>query len=89
MLIRLTGGDPDQDFATVQADEIQLLVSMSAKEGGIAKYPAHLIDRVIRFHGKTVKDAMVPRTQIVGLERTQQVACLQRQPGRDGGCVPC
>ena len=67
-LIRITGGDPDKGFDTVQADEIQLLVSMSAKEGGIAKYPAHLIDRVIRFHGKTVKDAMVPRTQIVGLE---------------------
>ena len=67
-LIRMTGGDPDKDFATVQADEIQLLVSTSAKEGGIDKYPAQLIDRVIRFHGKIVKDAMVPRTQIVGIE---------------------
>lgn len=72
-LIRLTGGDPDQDFATVQADEIQLLVSMSAKEGGIDKYPAHLIDRVIRFTGKTVKDAMVPRTQVVGLEISDDI----------------
>lgn len=73
VLIRMTGGDPDKDFATVQADEIQLLVSMSAKEGGIDKYPAHLIDQVIRFHGKTVKDAMVPRTQIVGLDLSDGV----------------
>ncbi|MDF1535870.1 MAG: hemolysin family protein [bacterium] len=68
LLIRATGGDPDRDFDTVQADEIQLIVSLSASEGGIAKYPAQLIDRVLAFHDRTVKDAMVPRTQIVALE---------------------
>jgi len=83
-LIRMTGGDPDQDFATVEADEIQLLVSMSAKEGGIDKYPAHLIDRVIRFHGKTVKDAMVPRTQIVGLELSDGVNTVLEVANRTG-----
>ena len=83
-LIRMTGGDPDKDFATVQADEIQLLVSMSAKEGGIDKYPAHLIDRVIRFHGKTVKDAMVPRTQIVGLEVSDDVNTVLEVANKSG-----
>jgi CBS domain containing-hemolysin-like protein len=83
-LIRMTGGDPDKDFATVQADEIQLLVSMSAKEGGIDKYPAHLIDRVIRFHGKTVKDAMVPRTQIVGLEISDDVNAVLEIANKSG-----
>ena len=83
-LIRLTGGDPDKDFATVQADEIQLLVSMSAKEGGIDKYPAHLIDRVIRFHGKTVKDAMVPRTQIIGLDLTDEVKTVLEIANKSG-----
>ena len=83
-LIRMTGGDPDQDFATVQADEIQLLVSMSAKEGGIDKYPADLIDRVIRFHGKTVKDAMVPRTQIVGLEISDGVNTVLEVANKSG-----
>lgn len=83
-LIRMTGGDPDQDFATVQADEIQLLVSMSAKEGGIDKYPADLIDRVIRFHGKTVKDAMVPRTQIVGLEISDDVNTVLEVANKSG-----
>ncbi len=84
LLIRVTGGDPDQDFAIVKADEIQLLVSMSAKEGGIDTYPAHLIDRVIRFHGKTVKDAMVPRTQIVGLEVTDAVERVLEVANRSG-----
>jgi putative hemolysin len=84
VLIRMTGGDPDKDFATVQADEIQLLVSMSAKEGGIDQYPAHLIDRVIRFHGKTVKDAMVPRTQIVGLEISDNVDTVLEIANKSG-----
>ncbi len=84
VLIRMTGGDPDQDFATVQADEIQLLVSTSAKEGGIDKYPAHLIDRVIRFHGKTVKDAMVPRTQIIGLEISDDINSVLEIANKSG-----
>jgi len=84
LLIRITGGNPDKDFATVEADEIQLLVSMSAKEGGIDKYPAHLIDRVIRFHGKTVKDAMVPRTQIVGLELSDGVNRILEVANKSG-----
>ena len=83
-LIRMTGGDPDKDFATVQSDEIQLLVSMSAKEGGIDQYPAHLIDRVIRFHGKTVKDAMVPRTQIIGLELSDEVQTVLDVANKSG-----
>jgi len=83
-LIRITGGNPDQDFAIVEADEIQLLVSMSAKEGGIDTYPAHLIDRVIRFHGKTVKDAMVPRTQIVGLELSDDVNRILEVANKSG-----
>lgn len=83
-LIRMTGGDPDKDFTTVQTDEIQLLVSMSAKEGGIDKYPAHLIDRVIRLHGKTVKDAMVPRTRIVGLEISDDVDTVLEVANKTG-----
>ena len=83
-LIRMTGGDPDKDFVTVQSDEIQLLVSMSAKEGGIDKYPAHLIDQVIRFHGKTVKDAMVPRTQIIGLELSDEVKTVLEVANKSG-----
>lgn len=83
-LIRMTGDDPDKNFSTVEEKEIQLLVSMSAKEGGIDKYPAHLIDRVLRFHGKTVKDAMVPRTQIVGLDISDDVSTIIEIANRSG-----
>ncbi len=73
VLIRATGGDPGRDFDTVQSDELRFLVSLSANEGGIEKYPAQLIDRVLAFQNRTVKDAMVPRTQMVALELTDGV----------------
>ena len=84
VLIRLTGGDPDEDFATIQADELQILVALSAQEGGIDRYPAHLIDRVIRFQHKTVKDAMVPRTQMVALELCEDLGGIIDLADRSG-----
>jgi len=84
VLIRLTGGNPDADFGTIQADELQILVALSAREGGIDKYPAHLIDRVIRFQHKTVKDAMVPRTQIVALDLSEDVDRIVEVTNRSG-----
>lgn len=75
LLILMTGSDPGEDFSAIQADELQILVALSAREGGIDAYPAGLIDRVLRFQSKTVKDAMVPRTQVVALE-------LAEEPGK-------
>jgi CBS domain containing-hemolysin-like protein len=83
-LIRMTGSDPDTDFTTVQADELQILVALSAREGGIDKYPAHLIDRVIRFQHKTVKDTMVPRTAVVALELSDDINRILEVTNRSG-----
>jgi putative hemolysin len=84
ILIRMTGSDPGADFATVQADELQVLVALSAREGGIDKYPARLIDRVIRFQHKTVKDAMVPRTAVVALELFDDINRILEVTNRSG-----
>lgn len=72
-LIRVTGGDPDQGFTSIQADELQILVSMGAREGSIDQFPADLIGRVLKFQEKTIKDIMVPRTQMMALELSQDV----------------
>jgi len=84
LLLRLTGSDPGADFTTVQADELQVLVALSAREGGIDKYPARLIDRVIRFQHKTVKDAMVPRTAVVALEQSDEIGRILEVTNRSG-----
>lgn len=67
-LIQSTGGDPQKDFSTVEADELERQVAMSAAEGGIETLPADLIGKVFRFSDKSVKDIMVPRTGMVALE---------------------
>ncbi len=72
-LIRLTGGDPGQEFSAIKADELQILVSLGAREGSIDQHPADLIDRVIRFQEKIIKDIMVPRTAVAALEISQDI----------------
>jgi CBS domain containing-hemolysin-like protein len=84
LLIRLTGGDPDQDFSTVEADELEMQVEMSAREGGIEKLPASLIGKVFRFHDKSIKDAMVPRTAMVALELEDGAWKIMETANRSG-----
>jgi putative hemolysin len=84
LLLRMTGGGPGPDFETIQSDELQFLVALSAREGGIDRYPAHLIDRVIRFQNKTVKDAMVPRTEVVALELSEKVQRILKVTNQSG-----
>lgn len=83
-LIKVTGGDPEQEFTPAEAEEIELLVASSAREGGIEKYPAALINRVFSFGRRTVKDIMVPRTEVMGIdlnEDVNKVADLARRSG--------
>jgi len=84
LLILLTGGNPREDPAAVKADELQILVALSAREGGIDSYPAHLIDKVLRFQNKTVKDAMVPRTQVVALDLAENAVRILEIIDRSG-----
>lgn len=83
-LIGATGGDPDIEFTPVEAEEIELLVASSAREGGIEKHPAALINRVFSFEKRSVKDAMVPRTEVVGLdieEGEERIVSLLKSSG--------
>ena len=83
-LIRATGGDPEQEFAPVEAEEIEMLVASSAREGGIEKHPADLIDRVFSFGRRTVKDIMVPRTEVVGIDLNEDVGTVADLARRSG-----
>lgn len=72
-LIKLTGGDPTKDFSTIEAEELELLVSLSAREGGIEKQHASIINKVFNLSRLTVKDIMIPRTEMVALELSEDV----------------
>ncbi|UCF30869.1 MAG: DUF21 domain-containing protein [bacterium] len=76
ILIRLTGGDPDQEFSSIQADELELIVSLGAREGSIEQHPADIIGRVLKFEEKAIKDIMVPRMEMVALELSQDAQTI-------------
>ncbi len=83
-LIKMTGGDPSRDFSTVEAAELELLVSLSAREGGIDKHPATIINRVFNLSRLTVKDIMIPRTEVVALEQSEDVNNIIGVSNRSG-----
>lgn len=56
--------------ATVTEDELRLLAVEAADEGEITEIDRDLIDRVFRFGDREVDDIMVPRPDIVAVDRS-------------------
>lgn len=83
-LIRITGSDPERELAGIETDELQVLVSLSAREGGLEEQPADLISRVLKFQERTVKDAMVPRTSVVALDLADKGPSIMEAANRSG-----
>ena len=60
--------------ATVTEDELRLLAIEAADEGEITEIDRELIDRVFKFGDRRVDDIMVPRPDIVAVNRDATVA---------------
>ncbi len=59
--------------ATVTEDELRLLAVEAAGEGEITESDQLLIDRAFRFGDRSVDDIMVPRPDVVAIDRSQSV----------------
>ncbi|HEV3470623.1 MAG TPA: hemolysin family protein [Pyrinomonadaceae bacterium] len=69
--VRLFGLHPSQEHASVYTEEeLRHLVGVSQKGGYIRDEERQLIDRVFEFAGAEVREAMVPRTEVVALPVT-------------------
>lgn len=65
-------------------DEIRQLINVSQKSGHLNEEERRLIDQVFEFSETTVKEAMVPRTEIVGISAAstlEEIALAFRQNG--------
>jgi putative hemolysin len=60
--------------ATVTEDELRMLAIEAADEGEITEVDRELIDRVFRFGDRRVDDIMVPRPDIVAVDRSTSLA---------------
>jgi CBS domain containing-hemolysin-like protein len=69
--VRLFGLHPSQDHASVYTEEeLRHLIGVSQKSGHIRDEERQLIDRVFEFSDAEVREAMVPRTEVVALPVT-------------------
>jgi len=67
------GGRAD---TTVTEAELRMLIGIGAEEGSVTEEEADLLDRVFHFHDRRVNEIMVPRTEIVWLEKDETVRDL-------------
>ena len=66
--VRIFGLHVDSDHASIYTeDEIRQLISVSQKSGHLNKEEEKLINKVFEFSDTTVKEAMIPRTEIVAI----------------------
>jgi CBS domain containing-hemolysin-like protein len=67
-LVRIVGLEAEAEHASVYTEEeIRQLIRISHKSGHLKEEERNLIDKVFEFSETTVKEAMIPRTEIVAV----------------------
>lgn len=84
-IVRIFGLHADSEHASIYTeDEIRQLVKISQESGHLNKEEEKLINKVFEFSDTTVKEAMIPRTEIVAIPFTstlEDIAKAFRQYG--------
>jgi putative hemolysin len=60
--------------STVTEAELRMLIDIGAEEGSVTQDEAELLDRVFHFHDRRVNEIMVPRTEVIWLEKDASLA---------------
>ena len=77
-LLRLLGIEPVEELEhTVSAEELELIVSESERQGALNEAKADLLSRAIAFRTLRAGDAMVPRHEVAALPITATCADLR------------
>ncbi len=63
----------DERHAITEA-ELRMMIDIGAEEGSVGEDEAELLDRVFHFHDRRVNEIMIPRTEVVWLERDETVS---------------
>jgi putative hemolysin len=77
-LSRLLFGSREGLTHTVTEAELRMLIDIGAEEGAVEQEEAELLEAVFRFGDRRVNEIMVPRTEIVWLEKGMAIANLYR-----------
>ncbi len=75
--VRRLGIEPQEELRSVRGlNELDFLFRSSSKEGMIDEESLTLLTRAVRFSQKTAADALVPRTEVLGLSADGMVSDL-------------
>lgn len=77
-LVELGGPEPRQEQMPDVAEHIEALISAGEEEGIIEEQDRRLIQSVVAFGDKTVREVMTPRPNIVGIEVNRPLEDLRR-----------
>lgn len=69
----LNDPEPADEEATSASDDIEALIEAGAEEGLIEQEDKKLIQSVVEFGDKTVRDVMTPRPSIVAIQEDQSI----------------
>lgn len=75
---RLLFGEKPAVTPTVTEAELRMLMRISAEEGAVEEREAALLERVFHFHDRRVNEVMIPRTEVVWLERDSKIGDYYR-----------
>ena len=70
---KLIGGKPVQQ-SLVSDEEIRTMITVGHKEGTVEKTEAELLNAVFEFGDRPVSEALVPRPEVVGIEKGRTLA---------------
>ena len=68
-LMRLFGGGKIPPGPAVTSEEIEYIIEMGTREGVLDEVKEELLNSVLEFADRVVKEIMVPRTRMVALDR--------------------
>lgn len=83
--VRKLGIEPRAELAGVRSmEELELMIRSSGEEGRLDDYEIELLTRAITFTKKVAAEAMVPRVNVVALNRHQPISDLRRISANTG-----
>jgi putative hemolysin len=77
-LTELTNGGEEEKEAPTPADNIEALITAGAEEGLIEESDRELIQSVVEFGDKTVREVMTPRPNMVSIAADQSLESLRQ-----------
>lgn len=83
--VRKLGIEPRAELAGVRSmEELELMIRSSGEEGRLDDYEMELLTRAITFTKKVAAEAMVPRVNVVAINRHQPISDLRRISANTG-----